>query len=84
MAQRALTEAESNLSRDPTNTELQAKKIEAEKNLSTLKMVAGNMKNALTDIRENLMKKFENPGVTTALEANQLSAEIKNKLKIAQ
>lgn len=61
MARRALTEAESNLSRDPANTELQTKKTDAEKHLSILEKGAENIKNALADIRENLMKRFETP-----------------------
>lgn len=60
-AERELDKAKKVSDTDPTNTELQTKKAEADKNLATLKLKEKNLKEALTDIRENLMKKFETP-----------------------
>lgn len=82
-AERELDKAKKASDIDPTNTELQTKKAEADKNLATLKLKEKNLKEALTDIRENLMKKFETPWVTTALEATQIMADVENKLAIA-
>jgi hypothetical protein len=83
MAQRSLKEAESALAGDPENTELQTKKETLQKNLDTLTKKEENLKNALAKIQENIVKKFETPGITTALAATNLLAEADSIIDIA-